>query len=444
MALRQINIRVINLSMSQGGFIRLSRLFGAVLGLFLLALVSFGVLLYVRSTWYSFEQPRPFEGDTWYNPYQRIDDFSGLRANFHAHSECWSGLTNGKGSEEEVRTMYSRLGYDVYSLSNYHKIDSRSEFQSYEHGWGIGKTHQLVVGAKEVSWIDFPFIQNIHQKQSIIDFIKEENEGALVILAHPSLRGAYTADDIARLDGFHAMEAVNKLRKSLVLWDEVLSKGAYIPAVAGDDCHNIYKPRDYGRCMTVLLSRNNSPQAMKAAILSGRTLAVEIGGNVEGDVAEKSNAIKQGIPLQELSVDGDVVTLKLQRKEKEVILIGDHSDTLLRANGQDIIKYQIPSKWTYVRAEILCENGTRIYTNPIVRCEDTFPKDESYAQVWPLKTYFYRFIILFVVSFIWLLILIRIYDRIFTSNGGSKRSGVLSPPRVSVGSRSRGVSTRLR
>jgi hypothetical protein len=430
--------------MSQRGFIRLSRLFGAVLGLFLLASVSFGVLLYVRSTWYSFEEPHPFEGDTWYNPYQRIDDFSGLRANFHAHSECWSGLTNGKGSEEEVQTMYKRLGYDVYSLSNYHKIDTRSDFRSYEHGWGIGKTHQLVVGANEVSWVDFPFFQNIHQKQSIIDFIREENGDALVILAHPSLRGAYNADDIARLDGFDAIEAVNKLRKSLVLWDEVLSKGAYIPAVAGDDCHNIYKPRDYGRCLTVLLSRNNSPQAMKAAIKMGRTLAVEVGGNVEGDVAEKSAAIKQSIPLEEIKVEGNLFMLKLERKEKEVFLIGDHSDTLFHAAGQDIIYYEIPSTSTYVRAEIVCENGARIYTNPIVRCKNAFPLDHSYAQVWPLKTYFYRFIILFIVSFIWLLILIRIYDRIFTSNGRTKRSGVLPRPGVSDGTRSGGVSARLR
>lgn len=430
--------------MSKSGFNRFCALFGVVLGLFLLALVSFGVLLYVRSTWYSFEEPQPFEGKAWFNPYKGVHDFSGLRANFHAHSECWSGLTNGKGSEEEVRTIYDNLGYDVYSLSNYHKIDTRSDFRSYEHGWGIGKTHQLVVGANKVSWIDFPFIQNIHQKQSIIDFIKEENDDALVILAHPSLRGAYSSDDIARLDGFHAMEAVNKLRKSLVLWDEVLSKGAYVPAVAGDDCHNIYKPRDYGRCMTVLLSRNNSPQAMKAAIRSGRALAVEIGGNVEGDVSEKSDAIKQPIPLEGIKVEGDLLTLKLKQKEKEVILIGDHSDTLLRAVGEELVNYQIPPSNTYVRAEILCENGARIYTNPIVRCDEAFPSDQSYAQAWPLKTYFYRFIILFVVSFIWLLILIRIYDRIFTSNGRTKRSGVLPSPRVSHGSRSSGVSARLR
>jgi hypothetical protein len=430
--------------MSQRGFIRIGRLFGAGLGLFLLALISFGVLLYVRSTWYAFEEPQPFEGKTWFNPYKDVHDFGGLRANFHAHSACWSGLTNGKGSEEEVRTIYDNLGYDVYSLSNYHKIDTRSDFRSYEHGWGIGKTHQLVVGANEVSWIDFPFIQNIHQKQSIIDFIKEENGDALVILAHPSLRGAYSADDIARLDGFHAMEAVNKLRKSLVLWDEVLSKGAYVPAVAGDDCHNIYKPRDYGRCMTVLLSRNNSPQAMKAAIKSGRTLAVEIGGNVEGDVSEKSNAIKQPIPIEGITVEGDLLTLKLKQKEKEVILIGDHSDTLLRAAGEELVHYEIPSSATYVRAEIVCENGARIYTNPIIRSNDGLPTRESYAQVWPLKTYFYRFIILFVVCFIWLFILIRIYDRIFTSNGRAKRGRVLPPTRVSSGARSGGVSARLR
>ncbi len=430
--------------MSQRRLYRKCRIFLAVLGLFLLAVVSFGVLLYVRSTWYSFEEPQPFEGNSWYNPYKGISDFGGIRANFHAHSECWSGLTNGKGSEDEVRSLYGRLGYDVYSLSNYHKIDTRSEFRSYEHGWGIGKTHQIVVGANEVTWIDFPFIQNIHQKQSVIDFIKETNDDALVILAHPSLRSAYTADEIARLDGFHAMEAVNKLRKSLVLWDEVLSKGVFIPAVAGDDCHNIYKPRDYGRCMTFLLSRNNSPQAMKSAIKTGRTLAIEIGGNIEGDVIEKSNAIKQSISIKEITVVENLFTLKLEQKAREVILIGDNSDTLLRSSYEDLINYQIPFSTRYVRAEVLLDNGTRIYTNPIVRSKNALPTRGSYAQVWPVKTYFYRFIILFMVCFVWLFILIRIYDRIFTSNGRTKRGRVLPPPRFSHGTRSGGISPRFR
>ena len=59
----------------------------------ILSLLFIGSLFYINTTIYNFPEPQPFSGDSIFNPYQNLPD-STFRANFHAHSIAWKGVTN--------------------------------------------------------------------------------------------------------------------------------------------------------------------------------------------------------------------------------------------------------------------------------------------------------------------------------------------------------------
>jgi len=78
-------------------------------------------LFYVNTTIYNFPEPEKFSGKELYNPYEILPD-SSYRANFHAHSIAWEGVTNGHNTEKDLFDGYSQKGYDIVGISNYHNI----------------------------------------------------------------------------------------------------------------------------------------------------------------------------------------------------------------------------------------------------------------------------------------------------------------------------------
>jgi hypothetical protein len=111
-------------------------------------LLVFAVLIalpYARTQVYRFPEPTVFSGSHFLNPYA---DTSGhwLRANFHAHGEAWSGLTNGEQTNDEVIAAYRKRGYDVATISNYQQIaahDGVDTLPAYEHGYSLANVISL-------------------------------------------------------------------------------------------------------------------------------------------------------------------------------------------------------------------------------------------------------------------------------------------------------------
>lgn len=395
------------------GVLRL-KFFIRLLGLILLGLVSGALLLYVWCFWFDFIPSEPFKGEQLFNPYQNVDLSRGFMSNFHAHSDCWGGVLNGYGTENQVMETYKELGYDIYEVSNYHRNSSTtiSGLHTYEHGWGISKTHQLVIGGNQISWLDFPLFQNIHQKQTIIYKIKDENPDAVIVLAHPSLRNAYSAEDIASLDGVHCFEAINKLRKSKRLWDEVLTMGKYLPVIGSDDCHDIRKPSDIGRCGTFVFSQNPNSTMVSYALKSGRTFAVEFLEAVDSDHQAKRTEIRKGSPLQSISSSADTIYVRALDRLKSVLIIGDRSDTLVRYHNIKDLSFQLPKAYSYARFEFETSDGRILYSNPIVRGGGDTLMSAQAAIVNPVKTAFYRFSIIFTIAFTWIFIFVKRNEKI--------------------------------
>ena len=178
--------------------------------------------------YYEYPEAKAFAGSRWYNPYQ---DFEGdrLKANFHAHSECWGGFTNGTCPPDILAKMYAEAGYDIATISNYQSITPQQEGQdlyltAYEHALGSGQQHQTVVGSEEVSWFDYLLPQWLGHKQHVLEILS--GQAKFVILNHPNKGQGYSTKDMQYLTHYHAIEVATKYSSnSTAHWDAALSAG---------------------------------------------------------------------------------------------------------------------------------------------------------------------------------------------------------------------------
>src|SRR5688500_9235929 len=141
---------------------------------FLFFIISILLFQYFLSKHYTYKSQKPFSGDSLYNPYKNLG-MSWQKANFHAHSRAWMGLTNGHFTPDSVYGKYVELGYSVPIVSNYHLLsdlpnkNASNYIPVYEHGYNRRKTHQLAIGATKVTFYDLPLYQSLDNKQFVLD-----------------------------------------------------------------------------------------------------------------------------------------------------------------------------------------------------------------------------------------------------------------------------------
>jgi len=210
---------------------------------FMLVLILILVLQYSRIEIFYKEKNKPFSGDFFYNPYKNFTPET-VKANFHTHSSCWLKITSGAQSPDRIYSYYKKNGYDIISISNYHRISidhaAPDYIPVYEHGYNYKKFHQLVINCRKVTFLDFPFFNNYHTKQTVIKVLGAT--GGLIALAHPDMRHACTAADMKYLKGYDFIEVLNIKNISTKLWDAALTAGYPAWIIADDDCHDIDNP----------------------------------------------------------------------------------------------------------------------------------------------------------------------------------------------------------
>lgn len=340
------------------------------LGRFVLRLV-FGIfagagilvcLLYLRAGIYDFPPPIPFAGQNIYNPYEGANDTAYLRANFHAHSIAWGGLTNGHDTEKEIYHGYTGRGYEVACISNYHSI---SEYHKdltkyyvpvYEHGFNVLKSHCLALGADEVSFMDFPLLQASSHQQSVIDDIK--SNGAMVCIAHPDFGGGRTYENMRELTGYVFTEVLNHYRLSDEYWDEGLSAGRLSWILGNDDTHDMRDHFTFHRFTMVPGSCHNGDEVLKS-LLKGRHFAVR-SHNGQPDISFLSC---QG------TGDGSY-TFSFAGPVDSIIIVGQGGRTLKSVSRTTKTEYRFRPEDNYIRAVAVSGNSI-LYLNPLIRCNDS-------------------------------------------------------------------------
>ena len=285
-----------------------------------------------------------------------------LKANFHAHSRAWDGLTNGRRSTAETVRRYHALGYDIAGVSNYQSIADRGQDSSdvpvYEQGYGPSKTHFIVIGARRVDWLDYPLLESTDAKQRRIDGLVggAGGDSTFVVIAHPELRGAFSTRDLRRLTGYDAIEVDSHFGNAEALWDTALSAGRLVWGVGGDDSHDAADPEQAGHVWTMVQSSSTRTVDVIRALRAGDSYAAmsRVGGG-QADVA-----------LESLTTHGDTVDLRVSGAPATVWFIGAEGRVLESFENTHGARFVLPPGEPYVRA-VVETRDTRLVFNPIVR-----------------------------------------------------------------------------
>ncbi|GGC05342.1 hypothetical protein [Dyadobacter sediminis] len=308
---------------------------------------------------YQFNTATPFQGTIIRNPYELMNSKNWIKCNFHAHSKSWGGITNGHGTARDVHQAYEKLHYGMHCVSNYHDIDSSNidsvnYLSAYEHGYNIQKTHQLVLGSRHVVWLDYIFPQTTHNKQHLIQRLREAN--TVTILNHPALRKGYTPEDLTLLTGYDCMEVLNPSATSTAEWDAALSAGRTAFIAGDDDIHDVIAKKRLGTRCTFVNVTANSGDAVMQALKTGNSYGVIISETQHYD------SIPQ---LRSLTVNHDSIQIEMSAPAQCASLTGQNGNVLHTIENTNRISYRIKPQDHYARATFKYSNGTTIFLNPV-------------------------------------------------------------------------------
>jgi hypothetical protein len=378
-----------------------------IIAFLILGILWFGLASYLPVRYFHRPEASAFKGDSIYNPYQDLSKKRIFRANFHAHTRKWGGMTFGDVTEKELLSLYRSLGYDIIGISDYMHInnslrDSMGFIPVYEHGTNFSKTHQILIGASAPVWSDQPFYQGFHQKQHNLQTLRKNS--ALIALAHPGWSGGYKARELKSLAGFDLVEILNQGKRYDEQWDAVLSSGYPAFAVGNDDFH-LMQSRDYGRALNLIYADSLQQTDIVEALRSGRNLVVKMPHKDTMCLRTKQKLFSDIPVLHSFTLDSNVIRIAFDRKMKRVRFIRQGGEIASMGKDTAIAVYPMQCTDQYIRISAQFENGTEILFNPLYRY-DIEPFTARQAIVDPWKTAAIRMIILIVLSFP-LLILIK-------------------------------------
>lgn len=307
---------------------------------------------YLLAPVYRFPAERPFGGPALWNPYAQLHGQWQL-ANLHAHGRAWSGLTNGRQSDEEVVRAYTDRGYSVPGVSDYHVIAAHRGVRTipiYEHGYNIAKQHQLAIGARRVEWFDFPLWEGLNQKQYVIDRVHATAD--LVAVSHPW--SGYTESDLRALGGYDLLEVINGPYYGEDLWDAALSSGHVVWAIGDDDSHDVTDARRTAVAWNMIDAASPDTAHIVAALRAGRSYAVSLVGT------------RRDAALKSVTVAGDTLTVATTGVPATFLFIGQDGDKRKTVEQTAEASYRIEHDDTYVRTVVRTPNIV-MYINPIIR-----------------------------------------------------------------------------
>ena len=332
-----------------------------MLGRMAIGLAILVLLPYAWAPVYRFPEPAPFAGRQFLNPYASTSGHW-QRANLHAHGRAWLGLTSGTQSDADVANRYREMGYSVAGVSDYQRIAAfhgTDTLPLYEHGFNLGKNHQLAIDARAVDWFDLPLWQSPSHQQYVIDRVKRK--AGLVALNHPSSREAYGLDALRILTGFDLIEVANGPFTTADEWDAALSSGRLVWAIGNDDTHDLTDARRTGVAWTMIDAASPSNSDIVSALHVGRSYAVQRTGALDS----------AGITtLSSLSVDEGTITVTLNGAASTVAFIGQEGVVRRIVEGARTASYPIAAADSYVRA-VVTSPQTTLYLNPVIRWNGT-------------------------------------------------------------------------
>lgn len=362
-----------------------------VIGLFVVFTIE-----YLIAPVYKFPEPRPFSGSELFNPYEGIDSVHWHKGNFQIQSEAWLGITDGrKNTNEMIDSIYGLLGYDIIPTSDYQKINRHGSGRDtyipvYEHGYGIRKNHHVMIGAKYVTWVDYPVFQNIHHKQHMLNILRPSAE--LIFIAHPKLRHGWKPDDMTWLTNYDGIEVLNGYRVSIGHWDAALSAGKNMRILANDDAHDITNRNEVGNYFNMIYSPTLHGDSIVEAIRDGKSFGAYVWRIYDEPMDEKIDKANNLPDLTAVELHGDTLLVSVNQQAKKFRFVGQGGTVLDSVMYNHQAAYVVRPADTYVRTEIHFRNRTVYYLNPVIRYDGGDPWTHEPATLDVRRTWLLRIV----------------------------------------------------
>jgi hypothetical protein len=376
-----------------------------LLGLCILIFVLL-ILQFVVNSKYTFPEPHAFQGSYIYNPYRNIDSTKWIRANFHAHTRKFFGQSDkARRSIPYIDSLYKSFGYDIISISDYqfiNRYESKNKWYIpvYEHGYQYYKNHHLVLNAKKVSWLDFPFRQTLSNKQNVINNLKKD-PSALITIVHPTYRKALSSNDLKYLGNYNCLEIANHERLFTASYDTVLSNGHPVFIMADDDCHDLANIKEVNNSFNVI-NTDLVKDSILNALSYGRSFGVKLNASTFKTNEDKREAFLNLPKIDKITFQNDTLRISLSQSVKTIKFIGQHGIEIGRftdcSRGSCIFRKED----TYIRTEIECNDGTLYFLNPLFRYDGIrltdFVPTLNVFKTWTWRlTFFCLLLLIFII-----------------------------------------------
>lgn len=314
-----------------------------------------------------------------------------FRGNTHLHSTN----SDGQMPPDKLVDHYIAGGYDFTFLTDHHKVTdlagaSKQDFLALpgtEVGCPLpdGRSYHIIgLNVQEtIAREDRP------TGQQCVDAIRQQ--GGLAVVAHPYWSGLTVADLLA-LQGYTALEVYNATTEtaigrgySIVHWDDLLSAGRPLLAVAADDCH---RPGfDSHRGWTMVKAPALAPQAIADALAAGlfycstgpviHELAWEpgpSGWDAPGGVVRVRCSPARAVTLVADATKGGRVEAGRfgeTRRARRLRVEGQLREGLRDGDLLTGAEFPLQGRERYVRVQIEDERGRYAWSNPLfVQADD--------------------------------------------------------------------------
>ena len=291
------------------------------------------------------------------------------KGNLHTHTQN----SDGKLSPEDVVERYKAIGHDFISLTDHRKYIYNKHLQTDDFivipGFEVDVNptdtnrrmcHHIVAIRSKISSNNYPDgYQYIHSEykgletvQELIDDLNAHDNFAFY--CHPIWSRVYTEDFIG-LNGLIGMEIFNtgchledNTGYSPTHTDDALRQGKLRYIFATDDCH--HNNDDRGKGYVVVKADEKSEEAITDAIINGRFYS-----------SRKPEIYEFGIKDNEVYIKCSDV------REIHFVAFEPLGRSFVGEKGElrNSASCGINENWTYVRAEIVDDNGYQAWTNPI-------------------------------------------------------------------------------
>ena len=294
-----------------------------------------------------------------------------LKVGLHTHTTC----SDGSRSPEEAICLYEAAGYDVIAITDHwhygetYKTSGISVISGCEYhvigfqpGSDVKETFHIVgIGMMHDPKIPRELIDDdskcVHKRvQTIVRMIRES--GGIAVLAHPAW-SLNTQEQILSAGDFDAIEIYNSVSEcgmsdrpySGLIVDMLAVRGVILPLLATDDTH--YYKGDECRGMVMVESEATEELGLIGAIRDGRFYAT------------------QGPEVHLERIAPDKVKLSCSPAEKIVFFSNLQwaSGRVIRGKQltEAIYTLKTEQQESYVRAEVVDENGLKGWSNIIVK-----------------------------------------------------------------------------